>query len=124
MTKTPMIQRNYRKILRTEHHTKSAHFLGFLLWMGPSLFLFQASDGISVAQLCCKLLEVHKQKGQWGTVNEFVIALCKKRGQLKRAISDMITLGINWLDETPNRETKVKLIQTLASIAEGKVPCG
>lgn len=74
-----------------------------------------------MSKLCCKLLEVHKDRGLWTPVNEFVVLLCKKRGQLKRPISDMIALGLSWLDDTPDKETKMKLIQTLASIAEGKV---
>lgn len=83
--------------------------------------VLQACDGISTSRLCCKLLELHKNANQWSSVTDFAVALCKKRGQLKRVISDIVTLGISWLDGAPSREVKMKLIKTLASIAEGKV---
>jgi len=53
-------------------------------------------------------------------VNEHVTILCKKRGQLKKAIVDMVQLCMSWL-ELLEKDKKLELIATLASVTEGKL---
>jgi 26S proteasome regulatory subunit N5 len=48
------------------------------------------------------------------------VVLAKKRGQLKRAISDMVGLGMGWID-AQTKERKIELIQTLNEVTEGKI---
>jgi 26S proteasome regulatory subunit N5 len=47
--------------------------------------------------------------------------LSKKHGQLKQAITKMVQVVMSFLDDTPDMETKLRLIETLRIVTEGKV---
>lgn len=47
--------------------------------------------------------------------------LSKKHGQLKQAITKMVQVVMSFLDDTPDMETKLRLIETLRVVTEGKV---
>ena len=52
--------------------------------------------------------------------------ICRKRGQLRRAVTDLVHLAMGWLDEAPlkgDKEKQLELIKVLDSITEGKVSC-
>ena len=54
-------------------------------------------------------------------MNEQVLLLSKKHGQLKQATTKMVQTVMGFLDETPNLETKLSVIETLRTVTEGKV---
>jgi hypothetical protein len=54
-------------------------------------------------------------------LNEQVLLLSKKHGQLKQAITKMVQVVMGFLDDTPNMETKLSVIETLRTVTEGKV---
>lgn len=47
--------------------------------------------------------------------------LSKKHGQLKQAITTMVQTIVEFLDQTPNLETKLSVIETLRTVTEGKI---
>jgi 26S proteasome regulatory subunit N5 len=79
-----------------------------------------ASDGISTAKLLSKIVQVYWDKKDWPKLHEHIVLLSKKRGQLKRAITDMVHLAMSWL-ETLDKEKKLELIATLNEVTEGKI---
>jgi hypothetical protein len=54
-------------------------------------------------------------------MNEHVLLLSKKHGQLKQATTKMVQTVMGFLDDTPNLETKLSVIETLRTVTEGKV---
>lgn len=54
-------------------------------------------------------------------MDEQVLLLSKKHGQLKQAITKMVQVVMSFLDDTPDLETKLRLIETLRTVTEGKV---
>lgn len=54
-------------------------------------------------------------------MNEQTQILSKKHGQLKQAITTMVQTVMGFLDETPDMETKLSVIETLRTVTEGKV---
>uniref|UniRef100_A0A0G4FUS5 PCI domain-containing protein n=1 Tax=Chromera velia CCMP2878 TaxID=1169474 RepID=A0A0G4FUS5_9ALVE len=81
----------------------------------------QASDGSSASKLSCHVLKMFKEKGRWPDVHEYLQLLPKKRGQLKRAIIDMVQMAMKWLDDTGSEEEKLRLIGTLDAVTDGKI---
>lgn len=81
-----------------------------------------ASDGVSTAKLVCKVCQVLYDAGdkKWGELREHIVMLPKKRGQLKKAITDMVHLAMTWLDKV-SAEKKLELISTLNEVTEGKI---
>jgi len=80
----------------------------------------QASDGISTSKLFCKICQLYYDAKEWAKLRENIVLLAKKRGQLKRATTDMIHLAMGWLDSL-DKEKKLELIATLNEVTEGKI---
>ncbi|KAL5703503.1 26S proteasome non-ATPase regulatory subunit 12 A [Ranunculus cassubicifolius] len=69
---------------------------------------------IDIVQLC------YEAKA-WKTLNDQIILLSKRRGQLKQAVTAMVQQAMQYIDVTPDLETKVELIKTLNSVSAGKI---
>jgi len=80
----------------------------------------QASDGISTAKLLCKICQTYFDVKDWPKLKEHIVMLSKKRGQLKRATTDMVHLAMSWLDGL-DKEKKLELIGTLSEVTDGKI---
>lgn len=54
-------------------------------------------------------------------LNEQVLLLSKKHGQLRQATTRMVQVVMGFLDDAPDLETKLSVIETLRTVTEGKV---
>ena len=54
-------------------------------------------------------------------LNEQVLLLSKKHGQLKQAITRMVQVVMSFLDDTPSLDVKLTVIETLRTVTEGKI---
>lgn len=54
-------------------------------------------------------------------LKEFILLLVKRRGQAKKAITDMIQLAVTFVDKMPTREEKFNLISTIREATDGKI---
>ncbi|PGH00447.1 hypothetical protein AJ79_08220 [Helicocarpus griseus UAMH5409] len=81
----------------------------------------QASDLPSTSRLLIAIVTISKESGDWKLLNEQVIGLSKKHGQLKQATTKMVQVVMGFIDQTPNMETKMSLIETLRTVTEGKI---
>jgi len=81
----------------------------------------QASDLFSTSRLIVAVVTISKNSGDWSLLNEQVLLISKKHGQLRQAITKMVQTVMNFLDETPNLDIKLSVIETLRTVTEGKV---
>lgn len=81
----------------------------------------QSSDLATTSRVLTSIVTVCKDAGDWSYMNEQVLLLSKKHGQLKQAITKMVQVVMSFLDDTPNIETKLSVIETLRTVTEGKV---
>ncbi|KAA6408362.1 MAG: 26S proteasome regulatory subunit N5 [Lasallia pustulata] len=81
----------------------------------------QASDLASTSRLLVAIVTICKDSGDWSLLNEQVLLLSKKHGQLKQATTKMVQVVMGFLNETPNAETKLSVIETLRTVTEGKI---
>ena len=84
-------------------------------------FFPQASDLASTSRLLVAIITISKDSGDWGLLNEQILLLSKKHGQLKQATTKMVQVAMSFIDETPDAEKKLGLIETLRTVTEGKV---
>lgn len=75
----------------------------------------------STNRLLTTIVTLCKDAGDWKLMNEHVQILSKKHGQLKQATTKMVQTVMGFLDETPDTETKLSVIETLRTVTEGKV---
>ncbi|AET04630.2 putative proteasome component (PCI) domain-containing protein [Medicago truncatula] len=69
---------------------------------------------IDILQLCF-------EAKAWKTLNDQIVVLSKRRGQLKQAVTAMVQQAMQYIDETPDIETRIELIKTLNSVSAGKM---
>ncbi|KAK2771931.1 26s proteasome non-atpase regulatory subunit 12 [Colletotrichum kahawae] len=81
----------------------------------------QSSDLASTSRILIAIATIAKDAGDWSLMNEQVLVLSKKHGQLKQAITKMVQAVMGFLDSTPNLETKLTVIETLRTVTEGKI---
>lgn len=83
-----------------------------------------AADLSSTSRILVKIIETLKDKQGWENVNLQLTALSKKHGQLREATRRMVDRAMEWLpelEESKNEQQRLKLIETLRDVTEGKV---
>lgn len=81
----------------------------------------QSSDLATTSRVLIAIVTICKNAGDWSLMNEQVLLLSKKHGQLKQAITKMVQTVMGFLDDTPNIDVKLTVIETLRTVTEGKV---
>ncbi|KAL1987710.1 hypothetical protein VTN96DRAFT_2550 [Rasamsonia emersonii] len=81
----------------------------------------QASDLATTSRILVTIVTICKDAGDWSLLNDQVLLLSKKHGQLKQATTKMVQVVMGFLDETPNLEVKLSVIETLRTVTEGKI---
>ncbi|XP_012271927.1 26S proteasome non-ATPase regulatory subunit 12 [Orussus abietinus] len=80
-----------------------------------------AADMVSTSRVLVTIVEICLEAQNWSALNEHIILLSKRRSQLKQAVTKMVQECCTYVDKTPNRETMIKLIETLRSVTKGKI---
>lgn len=75
----------------------------------------------STGRVLVAIVQICFEAKNWAALNEHIVLLAKRRSQLKHAVTKMVQECCNYVDLTPNKEIKLKLIDTLRSVTEGKV---
>ncbi|EMC98417.1 hypothetical protein BAUCODRAFT_425136 [Baudoinia panamericana UAMH 10762] len=82
----------------------------------------QASDLPSTSRLLVTIVTICKNGKDWALLNEQVLLLSKKHGQLKQAITKMVQTVMGFLDDIPEAGgKKMSVIETLRTVTEGKI---
>ncbi|KAK0783170.1 proteasome regulatory particle subunit [Friedmanniomyces endolithicus] len=81
----------------------------------------QSSDLPSTSRLIVAIVTICENGGDWSLLNEQVLLLSKKHGQLKQAITKMVQVVMSFLPDAPTTETKLSTIETLRTVTEGKI---
>lgn len=81
----------------------------------------QASDLNTTSRALEAIVKICKDAGDWSMLNEQTLLLSKKHSQLKQAVTKMVQTVMSFLDDTPDLDVKLGVIETLRTVTEGKV---
>lgn len=81
----------------------------------------QASDSISTGRILIHICRLCWDKKEYKLLCEQISLLSKKHGQLKAAITKMVQDVMSLLEESPDKATKLEIIDTLRIVTEGKL---
>lgn len=86
----------------------------------------QAADAASSKRVLIRIVDTLANAKQWDLLNDLVVSLSKKHGQLKLSIQQFIQTVINHLDDLDESNkselnTKIKLIETIRTVADKKI---
>ncbi|THG16466.1 hypothetical protein TEA_010233 [Camellia sinensis var. sinensis] len=80
-----------------------------------------AGDVAGTKKAVTDILQLCFEARAWKTLNDQITLLSKRRGQLKQAVTAMVQQAMQYIDETPDLETKIELIKTLNCVSAGKI---
>ncbi|XP_028762441.1 26S proteasome non-ATPase regulatory subunit 12 homolog A [Neltuma alba] len=80
-----------------------------------------AGDVSGTKKAVTDILQLCFEARAWKTLNDQIVVLSKRRGQLKQAVTAMVQQAMQYIDETPDLDTRVELIKTLNSVSAGKI---
>ncbi|RYQ84799.1 hypothetical protein Ahy_B10g104274 isoform A [Arachis hypogaea] len=80
-----------------------------------------AGDVAVTRKAVTDILRLCFEARDWKTLNDQIVLLSKRRGQLKQAVTVMVQQAMQYIDETPDIETRIELIKTLNSVSAGKI---
>ncbi|XP_042021394.1 26S proteasome non-ATPase regulatory subunit 12 homolog A-like [Salvia splendens] len=81
----------------------------------------QVADVAGTRKAATDILQLCFEAGAWQTLNEQILLISKRRGQLKQAVQSMVQLAMQYIDQTPDIDTKIELIKTLNGVSAGKI---
>ncbi|XP_057376771.1 26S proteasome non-ATPase regulatory subunit 12-like [Daphnia carinata] len=79
------------------------------------------ADAISTGRILEAIVQICFESKQWDLLNENIISLTKRRSQLKASVTKMVQQCCQYVDQTPTKEIKIKLIDTLRTVTAGKI---
>ncbi|XP_074648032.1 26S proteasome non-ATPase regulatory subunit 12-like [Tubulanus polymorphus] len=80
-----------------------------------------AADFHSTSRILVTVVKLCFEYKDWDLLNENIVLLSKRRGQLKQAVTKMVQEACTYVDQTPSKEIKLKLIDTLRTVTAGKI---
>ncbi|XP_047311449.1 26S proteasome non-ATPase regulatory subunit 12 homolog A-like [Impatiens glandulifera] len=80
-----------------------------------------AGDVSGTRKSATDILQLCFDARDWKTLNDQIVLLSKRRGQLKQVVTALVQQAMPYIDETPDIETKIELIKTLNSVSAGKL---
>lgn len=80
-----------------------------------------STDVLSTSRILVAIVEICLEAKNWAALNEHIVLLSKRRSQLKQAVTKMVQECCTYVDKMPDKETKIKLIETLRAVTEGKI---
>ncbi|KAJ1725362.1 proteasome regulatory particle subunit, partial [Coemansia biformis] len=80
-----------------------------------------AADLWSTTQLLEQMVVVCGEASEWVMLEQEVVAMTKKYGQMKQAIAKMVQKAMEYVDRTPDEQTRIELIESLRTVTEGKI---
>ncbi|KAK6150549.1 hypothetical protein DH2020_015481 [Rehmannia glutinosa] len=81
----------------------------------------QVGDVAGTRKAVTDILQLCFEDGAWKTLNDQIVLISKRRGQLKQAVQAMVQQAMQYIDQTPDLDTKIELIKTLNSVSAGKI---
>lgn len=79
------------------------------------------ADMVSTGRVLVAIVQICFEAKNWALLNEHISLLAKRRSQLKQAVAKMVQECCTYVDLTPNKDVKLKLIDTLRNVTEGKI---
>lgn len=79
------------------------------------------NDILSLKKVVLAMINLCFDNGNWTKLNTTLTTISKRHQQSRHAISAVIEKSVEWIDITPDEETKLGLLTTLREITDGKI---
>ncbi|CAM6038541.1 unnamed protein product [Sphagnum compactum] len=80
-----------------------------------------AADITGTRKVVIAIMQLCYEARAWKTLIEQILVLSKRRSQLKQAVSALVQHAMQYINDTPDLETRIELIETLSNVSAGKI---
>ncbi|CAK9208786.1 unnamed protein product [Sphagnum troendelagicum] len=80
-----------------------------------------AADITGTKKVVIAIMQLCYEARAWKTLIEQILVLSKRRSQLKQAVSAMVQQAMQYIDDTPDLDTRIELIEMLNNVSAGKI---
>jgi 26S proteasome regulatory subunit N5 len=80
-----------------------------------------ANDIATLRTVAIRVVTLTRESNDWETLAQVVSLIAKRRQQKGTVLTAVVQQAMKYLDESPNEEIKLKLIETLRTVSEGKI---
>ena len=87
----------------------------------PPPLCAQAGDAFATSRVATSIIRCCWEARSFKLLSAHLLALCKRRGQLKQAIMDIVQLAMTYIAQLPSKAEKEELIITLKTVTDGKI---
>ncbi|CAM9284286.1 unnamed protein product [Chrysoparadoxa australica] len=94
---------------------------GLELLMGLERNCRVGNDFPNLKEVILTMVRLCHEAKDWEQLNTTATLISKRRGQHSKSITAMVEECIPWLDETPDKATKVAMLVALRDITDGKI---
>ncbi|XP_037571241.1 LOW QUALITY PROTEIN: 26S proteasome non-ATPase regulatory subunit 12-like [Dermacentor silvarum] len=78
-------------------------------------------DTHSTSRVLVAIVRLCFESKDWAALSEQVLALTKRRSQMKQSVAKMVQECLTYIDKMPDKETKLAFIDTLRTVTAGKI---
>ncbi|KAL9658644.1 hypothetical protein ABK040_006180 [Willaertia magna] len=80
-----------------------------------------SEDYENLSKILIQIIKICGESKAWQELNDQLLLLSKKRAQSKQGTQRMVQESMKYIDSTPNKESKIELINTIRKVTEGKI---
>mmetsp|Transcript_3429 Transcript_3429/g.6009 ORF Transcript_3429/g.6009 Transcript_3429/m.6009 type:complete len:472 (-) Transcript_3429:2288-3703(-) len=80
-----------------------------------------AANAPECAYVCVEMIKLCYAAKNWSKLSETIVLLSKRRAQLKQAVTKMVQQALLYIDETPDKASKIAYIEMLREVSAGKI---
>lgn len=80
-----------------------------------------AAAAPETSAICVNVMRLWHARNDWKAIAEYVTLISKRRAQLKAAVQKSVQEVMGYLDDTPDEETKLSMLETLRDVTAGKI---
>lgn len=84
-------------------------------------YALQGGDTHSTSRVLVAIVRLCFESKDWAALSEQVLALTKRRSQMKQSVAKMVQECLTYIDKMPDKETKLAFIDTLRTVTAGKI---
>ncbi|CAM9673880.1 unnamed protein product [Phaeothamnion confervicola] len=79
------------------------------------------NDITNLKEVVLAMIRLCKDAGEWEQLNATLALISKRRAQHPKATAAMVQEAMGWLDQTPDRATKMALVMALRDVTDGRI---
>ena len=81
----------------------------------------QENDHVKLGEICSRIASLSFENQEYSKLMKWLLLLTKRRGQAKRAVTEMVKTSMGLVEKMPTRDLKYELLSQIREATNGKM---